>query len=112
MLWVRDLGKVGRRSAGGEVALDETSRAKIALQATDTLCLAGLLGGFCLVEMHTGAFDATAEAVDDLEGLLGSSLEILDISRATVRSAFAVGSLVFWLSGGLLAVGFVDVASG
>lgn len=64
------------------------------------------------MEVYAGALDTTAEAVDDLEGLLGSSLEIFDISGPTVGSAFAVSRLVLWLSGGLLAVGFVDVASG
>lgn len=63
------------------------------------------------MEVDAGAFDAAAEAVDDLEGLLGSGLEILDISRAAVGSTLAVGSLVLWLSGRLLAIGLVDVAS-
>jgi hypothetical protein len=62
--------------------------------------------------MHTGAFNTTAEAVDDLEGLLGSGLEVLDISGTAVCSTFTVGSLVLWLGRGFLAVGFVDVASG
>jgi hypothetical protein len=63
------------------------------------------------VEVDAGAFDAAAEAVDDLEGLLGSGLEVLDIGRR-IGSAFAVGSLVLWLCRGFLAVGFVDVAPG
>lgn len=112
MLWIRDLGEVGGRCAGGEVALDETPRAQIALQATDTLGLAGLLGRFCLVEVYACALDAAAEAIDDLERLLGSGLEILDVGRATVRGALAITRFVLGLCGRLLAVGLVDVASG
>ena len=63
------------------------------------------------MEVHPGALDTAAEAVDDLEGLLGSSLEVFDIGWTAVGCAFTVGGLVLWLSRGLFAVGLVDVAS-
>jgi hypothetical protein len=43
VLGIRDLGEVGGRCAGGEIALDKTPWAEITLQPTDTLGLAGLL---------------------------------------------------------------------
>jgi hypothetical protein len=49
------------------------------------------------VEVYACALDAAAEAVDDLEGLLGSGLEILDVGWATVRGALAICGLVLGL---------------
>jgi hypothetical protein len=60
------------------------------------------------VEVYTGTFDTTAEAVDDLHWLLGSSFEVLDVDGA-IRSTFTVSGL--WLCGSLFAIGLVDVSS-
>lgn len=62
------------------------------------------------MEVDACAFDATAEAVDDLRRLLCSSLEILDINRATVRSTFAIRG--FRLRRCFLAIRLVDVSAG
>ena len=54
------------------------------------------------MEVYTGTFDTTAEAVDDLHWLLGSSFKVLDVDGA-IRSTFTVSGL--WLCGSLFAIG-------
>jgi hypothetical protein len=61
------------------------------------------------MKMYTSTFDTATEAVDNLDRLLCSCLEILDIYRA-VRGTFTVGS--FGLRRGFFAISLVDVSSG